>query len=53
MTRNTPETRWITRIWAAAVTASEAAVAIHYSAPWQRTAAPRLSERTARDACAA
>ncbi|MHA4839082.1 hypothetical protein [Sphingopyxis sp. MSC1_008] len=52
MTRNTSETRWISRIWTAAVTASEAAVAIHYSAPWQRTA-PRLSERTARDACAA
>lgn len=53
MTRNTPETRWIARIWAAAVETSEAAVAIHYSAPWQRTAAPQLPERTARDACAA
>lgn len=53
MTRNTPETHWIARIWTAAVTASEAAVAIRYSAPWQRAAAPRLSERTARDACAA
>jgi len=53
MTRNTPETRWISRIWTATVTASEAAVAIHYAAPWQRPAAPRLSERTARDACAA
>lgn len=53
MTRNIPEKRWVSRIWTAAVTASEAAVAIHYSAPWQRAAAPRLSERTARDACAA
>lgn len=53
MTHKTPETRWITRIWTAAVTASEAAVAIHYSAPWLRTVAPRRSERTARDACAA
>ncbi|MGH6631940.1 hypothetical protein [Sphingopyxis sp.] len=53
MTRNTPETHWITRVWTAAVAASETAVAIHYSAPWQRLPAPRLPERTARDACAA
>lgn len=53
MTRNTPETRWIARIWTAAVETSATAVAIHYSAPWQPAAAPRARERTARDACAA
>jgi hypothetical protein len=53
MTRNTPEMHWIARVWAAAIASSEAAVAIHYSAPWQRVPAPLLPERTARDACAA
>ncbi|WP_447932707.1 hypothetical protein [Sphingopyxis fribergensis] len=53
MTRNIPETRWFTRFWTAAVASSATAVAIHYSAPWQPTAAPRAPERTARSACAA
>lgn len=53
MTRNSPETRWIARVWAATVETSATAVAIHYSAPWQSVAAPRVPERTARDACAA
>lgn len=53
MTRSTPETHWIARVWTAAVETSATAVAIHYAAPWQRTAASPHRERTARDACAA
>lgn len=53
MTRSTPETHWIGRIWTATVEASATAVAIHYAAPWQQAAAPRHPERTARSTCAA
>lgn len=53
MTRSTPETHWIARVWTAAVEASATAVAIHYAAPWQRAPTSSHSERTARGACAA
>lgn len=38
MTRQTPESSWIRRLWTPVIQASRAAVSAHYSAPWQRRA---------------
>jgi len=39
MTRTRSESSWISRLWAAVIEASTAAVAIHYAAPWKRPTA--------------
>jgi hypothetical protein len=40
MTRN-PESNWIQRLWSVVTEASATAVAIHYAAPWRRSADTR------------
>lgn len=39
MTRITSESSWLQRFWSAVVETSAAAVAVHYRAPWNRSAA--------------
>jgi hypothetical protein len=53
MNRASPASNRVHRIWAAVIGASAAAVAIHYDAPWERSAAARRAGRVGRDVCAA
>ena len=47
------ETNWLSRAWAAVTTASAAAVAIHYAAPWQGAPASSRARPNGASACAA